>query len=67
MLAGKTLTANGYPFKDAHGKKRILYDRELLPNSCALLERTLVYPVGVVMDEEKLTRMEAALAKAAAI
>lgn len=54
LLEGKTLTKSGYPFAEPGGKKRILYDPLVLPQSAALLERTLVYPVSIKMSDDKL-------------
>lgn len=64
LLAGKTLTTSGYPFAETGGKRRILYDPQVLPQSSALLERTLVYPVAIKMSEEKLGAQCAALKNA---
>ena len=65
LLQGRTLTRSGYPFADpASGKRRIVYDPQALPQSSALLERTLVYPVSVRMDEAKLQQLARALNKA---
>jgi 8-amino-3,8-dideoxy-alpha-D-manno-octulosonate transaminase len=61
LLGEKTLTASGYPFLEPYGKKRIVYDPALLPQSAALLERTLVYPVSIKMSDEKLSDMCGAL------
>ncbi len=67
LLGAKTITRSGYPFTEAGGKKRIVYDPVALPKSAALLERTLVYPVGIRMTEEKLQELCQALTTAAAI
>jgi 8-amino-3,8-dideoxy-alpha-D-manno-octulosonate transaminase len=67
LLEGKTCAASGYPFADPTGRRRIVYDPEGLPQSAALLERTLVYPVSIKMTEERLTAMSRALEKAAAV
>jgi 8-amino-3,8-dideoxy-alpha-D-manno-octulosonate transaminase len=61
LLGGKTLTKSGYPFSEPNGKRRIVYDPALLPQSAALLERTLVYPVAIKMSDEKLSAMCGAL------
>lgn len=61
LLGGKTLTKSGYPFSEPYGKKRIVYDPQFLPQSAALLERTLVYPVAIKMSDEKLSGMCSAL------
>lgn len=64
MLEGKTLINSGYPFNDAGGKRRIIYDPKGLPQSSALLERTLVYPVSIKMSDEKLAGISQALKNA---
>lgn len=64
LLEGKTITRSGYPFFEPAGKRRIVYDPQALPQSSALLERTLVYPVSIRMSEEKLLQMSQALKKA---
>lgn len=64
LIEGKTLTKSGYPFALPGGKRRIIYDRDMLPQSTALLERTLVYPVSLKMSEEKLSAICGALRKA---
>ncbi len=65
LLGAKSITRCGYPFKGSSGKARIVYDPLALPQSAALIERTLVYPVSVRMSEEKLGQMSRALASAA--
>ena len=57
LLEGKTLVKSGYPFAEPGGKRRIVYDPLVLPQSVALLERTLVYPVSIKMSDEKLAEM----------
>lgn len=61
LIGGKTLIKSGYPFTEPGGKRRIVYDPLVLPQSTALLERTLVYPVSIKMSDEKLTDMCRAL------
>jgi 8-amino-3,8-dideoxy-alpha-D-manno-octulosonate transaminase len=67
LLGGKSLTHSGFPFNEPGGKKRIVYDPKALPQSAALLERALVYPVSIKMAEEKLQQMCRALQNAARI
>jgi 8-amino-3,8-dideoxy-alpha-D-manno-octulosonate transaminase len=67
LLEGKTLTKSGYPFAEPGGKRRIVYDPLVLPQSSALLERTLVYPVSIKMSEDKLTDMCRALKNAQSV
>lgn len=64
LLEGKTITRSGFPFFEPAGKRRIVYDPQALPQSSALLARTLVYPVSIKMSEEKLQQMSEALKKA---
>jgi 8-amino-3,8-dideoxy-alpha-D-manno-octulosonate transaminase len=64
LLGGKTLTKSGYPFVEANGKRRIVFDPLLLPQSSALLERTLVYQISIKMSDEKLAAMCGALKNA---
>jgi 8-amino-3,8-dideoxy-alpha-D-manno-octulosonate transaminase len=66
LLAGKTLCHNGWPF-DAHGKRRFIYNPEALPESSALLSRTLVYQVPVKLSDSQRETTLAALDKAAAL
>jgi len=66
LMEGTTLAKNGWPFIEAGGRKRVVYDPAALPKSADLLARTLVYPVSVKMSEERLLEFEAALTKAAA-
>lgn len=64
LLGGKTLTKSGYPFTEENGKRRVIYNPSLLPQSSALLERTLVYPISIKMSDEKLADMCSALKNA---
>lgn len=57
LIGGATLTRSGWPFASHKGKRRIVYDPEVLPQSASLMERTLVYPVSVKMEDEKLEMM----------
>jgi 8-amino-3,8-dideoxy-alpha-D-manno-octulosonate transaminase len=61
LLAGSTVTRSGWPFLDPGGKRRVVYDPELLPRSAELISRTLVYQVPVKMSSERLAEMRAAL------
>lgn len=67
LLGAKTITKSGYPFTGCEGKRRIVYDPEGLPASSQLLERTLVYPISIKMDEQKLDQMCKALQQAATV
>ena len=63
LIAGSTLTKSGWPFK-SHGKRRVIYDADLLPQSAALMDRLLVYQVPVNLSEERLRQITEALNKA---
>lgn len=65
LMAGATLSHEGWPFS-AHGKRRVIYDPAALPQSAAILSRTLVYPVPLKLSEERFRQIERALARAAA-
>ena len=65
LLGGKTLASSGYPFFEPGGRRRLLYDPQALPQTAALLQRTLVCPVSIRMSEEKLAQMCRALQLAA--
>ena len=67
LLAAATQTRSGWPFADVGGRKRVLYDPDYLPQSAALLARTLVYPISIEMAEDRLNRMGEAIGKAAAV
>ncbi|MFZ5764990.1 MAG: DegT/DnrJ/EryC1/StrS family aminotransferase [Thermodesulfobacteriota bacterium] len=67
LLAGATLARSGWPFNGPDGKRRVVYDKEALPASAALMDRLLVYQVPVLLTDERLAQMRAALKKAAAV
>jgi len=66
LLGGKTLAHNGWPFRDPDSKRKVVYDPAALPQSAAIMDRTLVYQVPVKLSAERLAQITAALAKAAA-
>jgi 8-amino-3,8-dideoxy-alpha-D-manno-octulosonate transaminase len=66
LLEAKTPSKNGWPFS-AHGKRRVVYDPDGLPQSAGIMSRTLVYPVPIKLGEEQKSTMLAALEKAAAL
>ncbi len=66
LLKGSTLCKNGWPFS-VNGKRRIVYDPKVLPQSAEIMSRTLVYQVPVNMSEEQKEKMVSALKKAANI
>jgi 8-amino-3,8-dideoxy-alpha-D-manno-octulosonate transaminase len=67
LLAGSTLAASGWPFNGPDGKRRVVYDKDALPASAALMDRLLVYQVPVNLPEPRLAQITGALAKAAQI
>jgi 8-amino-3,8-dideoxy-alpha-D-manno-octulosonate transaminase len=67
LLAGSTLTRSGWPFKEPGGRRRVVYDKNVLPASAELMSRTLVYQIPVKMTEERFAKIQKALKKAAAI
>jgi len=66
LLEGKTYCQGGWPFA-AHGKRRIVYDPQALPQSAAILERTLTYQVPILLADEQKAKIAAALQQAARI
>ncbi|MBU0679982.1 MAG: DegT/DnrJ/EryC1/StrS family aminotransferase [Proteobacteria bacterium] len=64
LLAGSTLAKSGWPFNDGKGKRRVVYDADVLPQSAALMARLLVYQVPVKLSEERLRQITEALNKA---
>jgi len=67
LLKGATLTSSGWPFTTPAGKRRVVYSPEFLPRSAAIMERTLVYPIAINMEEDKLVSICRALESAAAL
>jgi 8-amino-3,8-dideoxy-alpha-D-manno-octulosonate transaminase len=67
LLGAKSITRSGFPFNEPGGRKRIVYNPQALPQSAAILERTLVYPVAIKMDEKKLQDLCASLRSAAKV
>lgn len=66
LLAGSTLSKSGWPFNEADGRRRVIYDRDLLPASAEMMERTLVYQIPIKMPEERMAKIRQALLKASA-
>jgi 8-amino-3,8-dideoxy-alpha-D-manno-octulosonate transaminase len=64
---GSAVAASGYPFSEAGGKRRIVYDPDVLPKSADLMARTLIYPIAIKMDETQLQKICKALEKAAKV
>ncbi|MFZ5774442.1 MAG: DegT/DnrJ/EryC1/StrS family aminotransferase [Thermodesulfobacteriota bacterium] len=65
LLGGATLARSGWPFNEPGGKKRVVYDANLLPKSAAIMDRLLVYPVPVKLSAERLDQIRTAVEKAA--
>ncbi len=63
LTGAKTLATNGWPLH-AHGKRRVIYDPQALPQSAELMNRTLVYQVPVRMSATQLETTTNALKKA---
>lgn len=61
LLAGSTLAASGWPFKEGDGRRRVHYDPQALPRSAAILDRLLVYPVPIKLSDERLAQIEQAV------
>ena len=66
LINGSTLCKSGWPFH-AHGKRRVVYDPEALPQSAGIINRTLVYQIPIKLGEEQKKTMLAALKKAEVI
>ncbi|MDD5758772.1 MAG: DegT/DnrJ/EryC1/StrS family aminotransferase [Desulfobulbaceae bacterium] len=66
LLSGSTLAHSGWPFQDGHGRRRVIYDPQGLPQSAEIIGRTLVYQVPVKLSDERLAQIALA-AKAAAL
>ncbi|PLX49598.1 MAG: DegT/DnrJ/EryC1/StrS family aminotransferase [Desulfobulbaceae bacterium] len=64
LLNGSTLARSGWPFQSGGGKRRVVYDADVLPQSAAIMDRLLVYPVPVNLTEERLRQITAALNRA---
>ncbi len=64
LLGAKSLCTSGWPFSSHGGKRRVVYDAEALPQSAALMDRLLVYQVPVILSDERLAEMLAAIKKA---
>ncbi len=67
LHAGAAVAASGWPFAEPGGKRRVVYDPKVLPQSADLMSRTLIYPVSIKMSEEQLEKMCNALKAAAQV
>ena len=66
LINGSTICSSGWPFKDQAGRKKVVYDPEMLPHSAEIMNRLLVYQVPVKLSVERLKQIDAAMEKAAA-
>ncbi len=66
LFAGSTLNRSGWPFMEPGGRRRVIYDPDMLPSSAELITRTLVYQIPIKMAEERLVTIRNAMKKAAA-
>ncbi len=64
LLSGSTPIKSGWPFAEAGGKRRVVYDPQALPHSSALMDKTLVYQVPVKMEQERLDKLCAVISAA---
>lgn len=67
LMNGSSLCDTGWPFKNEGLRRRAIYDPKALPASAKIMDRLLVYQVPVILSEQRLTEMKAALDKAATI
>ncbi len=65
LHAGASLARSGWPFAREGGRRRVVYDPAALPRSAAIMDRLLVYPVPVRMDDGFADRLQQAVAGAA--
>lgn len=64
LLGAKSPIQSGWPFVDPGGKRRIVYDQNILPQSAEIISRTLVFPIPIKMEEARLQQICIALEKA---
>ena len=67
LLNGSTLARSGWPFNEADGRRRVIYDPQALPQSAEIMGRTLVFQVPVKLSDERLAQIAAAAQAAAAL
>lgn len=67
LLNGSTLARSGWPFNEADGRRRVIYDPAALPQSAGIMGRTLVFQVPVKLSDERLAQIAAAAKAAAAL
>jgi 8-amino-3,8-dideoxy-alpha-D-manno-octulosonate transaminase len=63
LLGGKTPSQNGWPYRGAAGRD-LNYPPDALPQSDALMARTLVLPINIKMDEAIFDKVEQLVAEA---
>ena len=61
------MATSGWPFKDGDSRRRVVYDPDALPKSAAIIDRTLVYQVPVILSDERLAQITTALEAAAKV
>lgn len=66
LLGGKTLAKSGWPFVREDGRK-LVYSIDAVPASDAIMSRLLSWQIMLGFDDERLSQMEAAVAKAAKV
>ena len=66
LINASTICSSGWPFNEADGRRKVVYDPEVLPHSAEIMNRLLVYQVPVKLSEERLQQIDAAIEKAAA-
>jgi 8-amino-3,8-dideoxy-alpha-D-manno-octulosonate transaminase len=65
LLGGLTLCRTGWPFKRGGHGEDLSYAPDGLPQSEAIFDRLLVYPIPVHMDDDRLRTIVSAIEKAA--
>ena len=66
LMIGASLSRSGWPFKGEGGRRRVIYDSQVLPQSAGIMDRLLVYQVPVKLADKRLEQLTAALEQAAA-
>ena len=67
LLGALTLCRTGWPFKRGGHREDLSYPSDGLPQSEAIFERLLVYPIPVHMDDDRMRAILSAIAKAAGV
>ncbi len=63
LLGRKSPSQNGWPFRAADGRE-LTYPPDALPQSDALMARTLVLPINIKMDEAIFGKVEQLVSEA---